>query len=171
MVPHQQMIAEARMGFPRASGDGPGYSIATKSPGLFPPRERGWSLATAANLSEGRVSPARAGMVPDAASARPAWRRFPRASGDGPSLPCAFSALPLFPPRERGWSLHQVRPVLRQPVSPARAGMVPCSACGALPESRFPRASGDGPLTIGQFKELAAFPPRERGWSRRRFPA
>ena len=91
--------------------------------------------------------------------------RFPRASGDGPRRSQRKTCLATFPPRERGWSLLALRIQCLAIVSPARAGMVPSSSPACSTATRFPRASGDGPLFgLWRFARVA-FPPRERGWS------
>ena len=63
MVPVSFACGFDGLGFPRASGDGPALGGVYNSPGLFPPRERGWSLEHAGQLEHAGVSPARAGMV------------------------------------------------------------------------------------------------------------
>ena len=45
--------------------------------------------------------------------------------------------------------------------------MVPTAAQFRHYQVRFPRASGDGPFDHGQQSATGAFPPRERGWSRK----
>ena len=106
-------IAVARpCGFPRTRGDGPAQTRSTQasaSPGF--PRTRGdgprvkldrWTFVT------GKVSPARAGMDPEAAdtAARRLRLSFPRTRGDGPVLPSARAAIgpSTFPPHARGWT-------------------------------------------------------------------
>ena len=151
--------------FPRASGDGPGRLSSSAISSSFPPRERGWSQGSTPARHSGRVSPARAGMVPRRKIEPKACERFPRASGDGPYLANGGGWNISFPPRERGWS----RPVgIRRreiQVSPARAGMVPLVSVSALASLGFPRASGDGPGDTQHFTQYLWFPPRERGWS------
>ena len=71
---------------------------------MFPPRERGWSLTASRMADVLAVSPARAGMVPEAGRMDTIAARFPRASGDGPSVRNLAESRPVFPPRERGWS-------------------------------------------------------------------
>ena len=105
-------------------------------------------------------------MVP--ARTRPARRQgsFPRASGDGRLGPRIEEASLEFPPRERGWSLTKEQEAMFQPVSPARAGMVPKRSSMITLSRRFPRASGDGPGMAAACGLPVSFPPRERGWSR-----
>ena len=165
MVPAVALALLDGLRFPRASGDGP---FAATAPGIrsrFPPRERGWSHRKLMQRGGSAVSPARAGMVPRQDRGRGPPRGFPRASGDGPSTDCQYMLDPLFPPRERGWSL-QVAPVGQLlEVSPARAGMVPRPGRRHATVLRFPRASGDGPSRANIWRCPRWFPPRERGWS------
>ena len=166
MVPGSKLDVVVRCGFPRASGDGPPYVPTGACMGSFPPRERGWSPATQIWPGQPCVSPARAGMVPKLPSSRRWQWRFPRASGDGPLLRLAAALDAAFPPRERGWSRAVRGQHARQFVSPARAGMVPCSTTRPTARRSFPRASGDGPAPEARGYSTRRFPPRERGWSR-----
>ena len=93
-----------RRRFPRASGDGPVFTVWSARKDEFPPRERGWSLKGILLAAHKSVSPARAGMVPRSASGWSPAMRFPRASGDGPCTGVIDSDYRGFPPRERGWS-------------------------------------------------------------------
>ena len=165
MVPVGHQLGVACDGFPRASGDGPLERAAEATVSAFPPRERGWSLATPVRGRAQVVSPARAGMVRGQSRVIQQAVGFPRASGDGPSELLQLLDHILFPPRERGWSPLGHAGNLAASVSPARAGMVPAYHGRRLPASRFPRASGDGPVTISHGGAMATFPPRERGWS------
>ena len=165
MVPRHEIHAQGRLGFPRASGDGPMTAIISVVREGFPPRERGWSLAGSDVARRVPVSPARAGMVPTADTGNPAVLRFPRASGDGPVLSGAMPLTDEFPPRERGWSGVACSRRRFLPVSPARAGMVPRRWRPCATATRFPRASGDGPVSSIKGNPFGEFPPRERGWS------
>ena len=150
MVPTEPGFARLRLGFPRASGDGPSGLKQYENAAKFPPRERGWSHGGRDRNPRSVVSPARAGMVPvNATNASPA-ASFPRASGDGP-LKAVCRRMPLW-------------------VSPARAGMVQIVVLASRPSACFPRASGDGPCLQQRWKPLQWFPPRERGWSPRPWP-
>ena len=176
----QELVSPARAGmvrgrcgkfppcprFPRASGDGPSYHWPMPSRARFPPRERGWSLMSFRVALCCHVSPARAGMVPAGCPALPSVPRFPRASGDGPKVARLRDILAGFPPRERGWSRGERSNRKRASVSPARAGMVLTWRTEAAGTSRFPRASGDGPVQWVFAGVKSRFPPRERGWSR-----
>ena len=125
MVPDPASPRSILLGFPRASGDGPlDYSEGVNADG-FPPRERGWSFLGASRIYRTRVSPARAGMVPNGCWLGTKIYRFPRASGDGPCLQLSMGQPRRFPPRERGWSRNVLRNESGSSVSPARAGMVP----------------------------------------------
>ena len=90
MVPGQHSVAATALGFPRASGDGPCYSLRHIPQLEFPPRERGWSLNTSAVMNMSNVSPARAGMVLTQGEENENRYRFPRASGDGPDIWAIF---------------------------------------------------------------------------------
>ena len=185
MVPWSAQQKRLSQRFPRASGDGPVLKLDEMTVLKFPPRERGWSLATPVRGRAQVVSPARAGMVRGQSRVIQQAVGFPRASGDGPSELLQLLDHILFPPRERGWSPLGHAGNLAASVSPARAGMVPAYHGRRLPASRFPRASGDGPKTLRSHAALygfprasgdgptpllllagqSAFPPRERGWS------
>ena len=148
MVPTEPGFARLRLGFPRASGDGPSGLKQYENAAKFPPRERGWSHGGRDRNPRSVVSPARAGMVPvNATNASPA-ASFPRASGDGP-LKAVCRRMPLW-------------------VSPARAGMVTTTVAAYLRGGGFPRASGDDPIGWNLQRLTPEFPPRERGWSRTR---
>ena len=165
MVPEPRAQFGHQLSFPRASGDGPHHVAVAVSTDQFPPRERGWSRRWTFRWAKKYVSPARAGMVPDA------WRcswvrfRFPRASGDGPLGHRVNLDHRGFPPRERGWSLNVAHESASTPVSPARAGMVRKASRRKGKHMRFPRASGDGPRCRSGASTSRRFPPRERGWS------
>ena len=64
MVPYHISWNKKKARFPRASGDGPERQHQQQGAKQFPPRERGWSLFEAGNVTVVNVSPARAGMVP-----------------------------------------------------------------------------------------------------------
>ena len=64
MVPTEPGFARLRLGFPRASGDGPSGLKQYENAAKFPPRERGWSPVVELPETFRPVSPARAGMVP-----------------------------------------------------------------------------------------------------------
>ena len=168
MVPRPAHYSADHQRFPRASGDGPQLFAEAVVRLQFPPRERGWSRAGRSERIDHRVSPARAGMVPQGGAGAAACRSFPRASGDGPSQHRSRRPKRWFPPRERGWSLGVVVLLERAHVSPARAGMVPRLPVAAHVMFGFPRASGDGPLSERIATLYKKFPPRERGWSLRR---
>ena len=125
MVPCRTLRKDRPQGFPRASGDGPLIPAAQSGKYMFPPRERGWSLREVLVQPLAAVSPARAGMVPHSTEAGVPRGGFPRASGDGPSALSFCLNVPMFPPRERGWSHDYQLPPTSCSVSPARAGMVP----------------------------------------------
>ena len=104
MVPVPGWCDRSGPGFPRASGDGPGFGLSDWLIRRFPPRERGWSPGIPRRPRKADVSPARAGMVPGVPFSFERDLSFPRASGDGPVLMIVCSRVVKFPPRERGWS-------------------------------------------------------------------
>ncbi len=171
---------------PRASGDGPVASALGGAAHECSPRERGWSLARVLDGAQGRVLPARAGMVPGPARSPPGPRCAPRASGDGPRHPAHRRRWPGAPrasgdgpagweaprpptvcsPRERGWSPRPARTSSVSEVLPARAGMVPDDRYPARAVVGAPRASGDGPYEVDRQAAAVSCSPREQGWSR-----
>ena len=173
---------------PRASGDGPSCGMAAWDPDRVAPRERGWTHAAEGLARMASRRPARAGMDLRPARCRPQGRTSPRASGDGPRArprdPCAHAVAP----RERGWTLRALDVARLIGRRPARAGMDPSTLAANCPWRASPRASGDGPYTVGDFEAGGASPrasgdgpltserriveervaPRERGWTRPR---
>ncbi len=145
MVPNDRTRERTSGSVPRASGDGPGWTLIPPAAEPCSPRERGWSRGVAECGSVHGVFPARAGMVRLRRGPRRRAARVPRASGDGPSS----SASPKTPapcsPRERGWSVLHAR---------AERG-----------RESVPRASGDGPGDRGGTAGFRVCSPRERGWS------
>jgi len=166
MVPSTPRHAGQRTGLPRARGDGPLFTASPSLAPVSPPRARGWSRDVALPGDRGRVSPARAGMVPALSARDVGSTRLPRARGDGPVVGLAMPMLPRSPPRARGWSLSLCKIGREKAVSPARAGMVPRRESAPWPFAGLPRARGDGPEAYTLRYLSFASPPRARGWSR-----
>ncbi len=134
-------------GFPRASGDVPCRQHGHHQPPM--------------------VFPARAGMFPELWRLRRVCVRFPRASGDVPVSGLSLAMMPRFSPRERGCSASRGTTVKPRRVFPARAGMFPSNCPLAPTVARFPRASGDVPISGRTLVHTHRFSPRERGCSLR----
>ena len=104
-------------------------------------------------------------MDPTGTRRRRSPSSFPRERGDGPKGDGISSVIPVFPPRARGWTDHEVGIDQYLPVSPASAGMDLRRGCGAARMSRFPRERGDGPPRMWRWTLPVSFPPRARGWT------
>ena len=154
--------------------------------GGFSPRERGWSGQHPAAGGDGRVLPARAGVVQSADGVRTLRNMFsprergwsvalvrrevladgsPRASGGGPPMSLTLRHSPSFSPRERGWSAGGAQSRGCAGVLPARAGVVRRRRDRAQRLACSPRASGGGPDYLEGYVIGHVFSPRERGWS------
>ena len=130
MVPWPPRPRSAARRLPRACGDGPKKPPPNERAAVSPPRVRGWSRLAHLLAEILVVSPARAGMVPRTTCSSPMRSSLPRACGDGPEIVRKYCCSTMSPPRVRGWSVLG-RPLgKRGLVSPARAGMVPCTAPG-----------------------------------------
>ena len=90
---------------------------------------------------------------------------FPRASGDVPYATGKMRATAWFSPRERGCSHLDAERCVVGDVFPARAGMFRRVRRSAAGTCRFPRASGDVPVTEDSAGNIIVFSPRERGCS------
>ena len=167
MVPSLRWTAESGQRFPRPRGDGPFTTDQATYNVTFPPPTRGWSLQHDREKRRRHVSPAHAGMVPPPASGRTIGGCFPRPRGDGPLTSADRTAIELFPPPTRGWSLSPPYHCSRDNVSPAHAGMVPRLDCTWHGRKCFPRPRGDGPAKNSLDSASPMFPPPTRGWSRR----
>ncbi len=123
VVPGGRGPAGCRGGGPRARGGGPSVSRSFQVHLLWSPRTRGWSQGVRADLPEGRVVPAHAGVVPWSRAVKASWRRGPRARGGGPQISSEQADPFWWSPRRRGCSEPR-RPVRRvRSVVPARAGV------------------------------------------------
>ena len=170
MVPRPGDAVTCRRGLPRACGDGPHDRMLGAVGYTSPPRVRGWSRGVAGVDLPGRVSPARAGMVPRRGRSSARGARLPRACGDGPPPSRSRTKASASPPRVRGWSVAIGRGHDRRGVSPARAGMVPAGGDPARRRRGLPRACGDGPVAASSSVSRTASPPRVRGWSQKATP-
>ena len=167
MVPVSRSCAAQRRWFPRTRGDGPRAGYGLRNHDLVPPHTRGWSLYLQSSPAPESGSPAHAGMVPNPATHRAAFLRFPRTRGDGPT-PCTHTFFPRrVPPHTREWS--HGRPAWRAQGdgSPAHGGMVPNDHRQFVAPSGFPRTRGDGPREGARIMTNRVVPPHTRGWSRR----
>ena len=104
-------------------------------------------------------------MDPWPSSPRGSTLSFPRTGGDGPVGPVRLEPLRVFPPHRRGWTLPRGRFTSSSAVSPAQAGMDPCSRRRASTCKSFPRTGGDGPGGINRATYAFWFPPHRRGWT------
>ncbi len=132
---------------------------------VWSPRVRGWSHRAEVPGSQGRVVPARAGMVPGLSCPGGGRPRGPRACGDGPGGGRTGANAWEWSPRVRGWSLALEFLQDVAAVVPARAGMVPPSTPSSFSPWRGPRACGDGPNSDDSTTKKTAWSPRVRGWS------
>ena len=99
------LVADSRLRFPRARGDGPvraGYFTPTKR---LPPRSRGWTRPRRLLHADEAASPALAGMDPAPPTGSHCSPGFPRARGDGPAWQRTVEDARKLPPRSRGWTV------------------------------------------------------------------
>ena len=111
------------------------------------------------------VSPARAGMDPNALRLVGHTVGFPRTRGDGPEDYAAAGKAWAFPPHARGWTPSPIHADCPSSVSPARAGMDPVTHSCRLSVLGFPRTRGDGPAFRVILDVTPPFPPHARGWT------
>ena len=165
MGPARSGPASSSRGFPRARGDGPDTAPKPRSPGSVPPRPRGWALPALDRSRHLRGSPAPAGMGPSSSSQVGSPVRFPRARGDGPHAAIKRWILAAVPPRPRGWALLLSISWSYGAGSPAPAGMGRRRDSHLGLDVGFPRARGDGPLSLCPRRYQRRVPPRPRGWA------
>ena len=159
-------LGAAGLRFPRERGDGPLVEWRDARTTEFPPRARGWTVIAMTRTSAGMVSPASAGMDHNDRPVSSAQSSFPRERGDGPSHPPHHPDPRRFPPRARGWTVHDPEHDDDAEVSPASAGMDRRETAISAALMSFPRERGDGPPDFLQSPPLGEFPPRARGWTR-----
>ena len=167
MGPRSTGTGGGRPRLPRASGDGPPRSRLPHMAQKVAPRERGWAPTARGFPPPWAGCPARAGMGPADSNQSMEPGRLPRASGDGPTT-ASFAAVVIeVAPRERGWAQSRRLSRAASRGCPARAGMgLPLPSFFSSPRG-LPRASGDGPITLGRPTLLFVVAPRERGWALR----
>ena len=165
MDPTTAAGATAPPSFPRRRGDGPRNPESIRPRGAFPPQARGWTLPSGECGPGSPVSPAGAGMDPEAAYSADGGARFPRRRGDGPPRGFPLSPAARFPPQARGWTLYDLAVGIAQSVSPAGAGMDLGQDDVSSEADRFPRRRGDGPRAYLAFMRHRQFPPQARGWT------
>ena len=153
-------------GFPRRRGDGPSAGSPAAWGGAFPPQARGWTAGAGQEARAQMVSPAGAGMDPDACDDDGRPPGFPRRRGDGPKTATNAAKAVKFPPQARGWTGPIALLAGLLPVSPAGAGMDHPPPLRLLPRKRFPRRRGDGPCNKVVGARGSRFPPQARGWTR-----
>ena len=90
-------------------------------------------------------------------------RGYPRVSGDRPYAGVTVSTHPKVPPRQRGSALLAFADQAVFSGTPAPAGIGPTSSTCLIRAARYPRASGDRPLTTGVKALVGVVPPRQRG--------
>ena len=168
MDPSRNGLRGSNYGLPRASGDGPTVGTASQCSPKAAPRERGWTHQGQRHGRPGVGCPARAGMDPEPSCSTRRPVRLPRASGDGPRMPCCSAQRLTAAPRERGWTPCFAQFQEAGFGCPARAGMDPTNPIISASTSWLPRASGDGPARQAGTLDLSAAAPRERGWTRLR---
>ncbi len=151
---------------PRPRGDGPLMPSNLTKGTASPPPTRGWTLLLRHMASPDDVSPAHAGMDP---RYRRRWccsARLPRPRGDGPWVREPHESSITSPPPTRGWTPAVPLTLTPETVSPAHAGMDPCSRFAGPKNWRLPRPRGDGPVSAPSVGTFDQSPPPTRGWTR-----
>src|SRR5690606_2646092 len=100
--PREEKRGRGQGGFPRIRGDRPRGAGLGGAESRFPPHTRGSTVVPRAGGTEGRVSPAYAGIDPRRRSPGTARSRFPRIRGDRPDGVIAAEVVGAFPPHTRG---------------------------------------------------------------------
>ena len=148
---------------PRACGDRPVVTAITWYALKSPPRMRGSTRSGSGRRIDARVSPAHAGIdlllghVPDL------LHGLPRACGDRPRAAPGTRPGRSSPPRMRGSTFDTAIFLDEGDVSPAHAGIDPCSARWKTSLSGLPRACGDRPDVESASTLAIRSPPRMRG--------
>ena len=154
-----------RPGFPRSRGDTPTGSSVVSPASAVPPLARGYTVSGEALVEGATGSPARAGIHLSLKTSWRPWRRFPRSRGDTPATVSRMEGMMEVPPLARGYTLFEVRLGVREPGSPARAGIHPSAAIRSSPRSGFPRSRGDTPRGCGVEQRFDGVPPLARGYT------
>ena len=162
--PQEKVMSNHEQNLPRVRGDGPVIAHARTSIQRCPPRARGWSAHHRREPVVRHVSPACAGMAPRRSPRTSTRNGFPRVRGDGPKRSASLGPHGSSPPRARGWSPAEEVDAGLTVVSPARAGMVRCSALRSRRVRCIPRVRGDGPQLATHKGQFPTAPPRARGW-------
>jgi len=150
---------------PRASGGHPLRSRRPFAPRPSSPRERGSSLTPSGAPGTMSVVPARAGVIRGARGGSTETTSRPRASGGHPGRQKHGQVMTGSSPRERGSSRGEQDIGPREPVVPARAGVIRAGDLGSRRGRRRPRASGGHPTSAGDNVRQSWSSPRERGSS------
>ena len=158
-------------GLPRACGDRPAARISRFMARASPPRMRGSTFRFHCRPPYSYVSPAHAGI--DLVPWLIEWirARLPRACGDRPPAMRVISSPRLSPPRMRGSTPADVIGIIGEGVSPAHAGIDPCSMDRYRWRWCLPRACGDRPRSSKRLSLRRPSPPRMRGSTLRVTPS
>ena len=156
----------ARARFPRSRGDTPARSRAERRLRWVPPLARGYTPAIDTGSRRPGGSPARAGIHPRTSPRRGRRPRFPRSRGDTPAPSAPVLMPPMVPPLARGYTPSGGPGAIRDPGSPARAGIHPERPTAAAPGARFPRSRGDTPIPGIAVRRAQSVPPLARGYTR-----
>jgi len=172
---------------PRARGDRPAVHAHRRARAPASPRSRGSAMIHSAPNRRGTGFPALAGIGPRGTAHAASAARLPRARGDRPTRPLAYSPSRGLPrargdrpfivrvrlhvgqasPRSRGSAPGvEVHPV-RVPGFPALAGIGPVLLQELPDGGRLPRARGDRPRDAERVSVLRGASPRSRGSARR----
>ena len=149
--------------FPRRRGDAPPHIVGGDIPLVFPPQARGCTPRIRLVGENDTVSPAGAGMHPEAPNRNGGRRSFPRRRGDAPNTGEDGSPMWMFPPQARGCTRAVGALAEGEEVSPAGAGMHRRPSGPRLCWRRFPRRRGDAPPTSVIGTSGGRFPPQARG--------
>ena len=150
---------------PRARGDGPAPSAATRPVTMDSPRSRGWTPEISAAPDHADGFPALAGMDPGARRRSCAGAWIPRARGDGPARSHRPAHASTDSPRSRGWTPDSGRGAGERGGFPALAGMDLVLHGSQNVKVGIPRARGDGPYVQSASPIVDEDSPRSRGWT------
>ena len=165
MDPHSGWQDPRDCRFPRPRGDGPTYMVAINPSMVVSPPTRGWTCATALDISRDCGFPAHAGMDPDTIVHSLRFNGFPRPRGDGPSATPIIPQIAGVSPPTRGWTLQQAGRGRGLAGFPAHAGMDLDWDWGTIARWGFPRPRGDGPSPGRSTCCRRQVSPPTRGWT------